>query len=153
MILGVGGKMGPTLAMLAKRCIDAGNLAKTVYGVDLFPDPTMADRLQGAGIETIGKLTGQTTGQAFLCMLSAGLVVTAMTFFKLPVSTSQAVIGAVINFDKLLFCIDVGYDTYASLIIRIPFLIKIKRTGILFDIGLEPIEPCVKLGAGIAFQF
>jgi PiT family inorganic phosphate transporter len=50
-----------------------------------------------AGLETVGKLTGQTTIQAFVCMLSAGLVVVLMTYLKLPVSTSQAVIGSVVG--------------------------------------------------------
>ncbi|MBF0104289.1 MAG: anion permease [Deltaproteobacteria bacterium] len=50
-----------------------------------------------AGLETIGNLTGQTDTQAFICMFSAGLVVVLMTLLKLPISTSQAVIGSVIG--------------------------------------------------------
>ena len=53
MILGVGGKMGPTLAMLARQAIDATGLHKRVIGVSRFSDGQVADRLQRAGVETI----------------------------------------------------------------------------------------------------
>ena len=43
MVLGVGGKMGPTLARLAKRAAPD----KTVIGVARFSEPGLADRLQG----------------------------------------------------------------------------------------------------------
>ena len=55
----------------------------------------------GKGIEKISEyafIGGITSGrEAFFVMLSAGLTVAAMTIFKLPVSTSQAVIGAIIG--------------------------------------------------------
>jgi nucleoside-diphosphate-sugar epimerase len=53
MILGVGGKMGPTLAMLARRAVEAGGLDKRVIGVSRFSQPGTAEKLQRAGIETI----------------------------------------------------------------------------------------------------
>ncbi len=49
MILGVGGKMGPTLARLARRA--APN--KRVIGVARFSDPLVRERLNSWGIETI----------------------------------------------------------------------------------------------------
>jgi hypothetical protein len=49
MILGVGGKMGPTLARLAKRAAPD----KTVTGVARFSDPELRRRLENWGIETI----------------------------------------------------------------------------------------------------
>ncbi|MBT3788480.1 MAG: NAD-dependent epimerase/dehydratase family protein [Alphaproteobacteria bacterium] len=49
MILGVGGKMGPTLARLAKRAAPD----KRVIGVARFTDPAVADKLQSWGVETI----------------------------------------------------------------------------------------------------
>ena len=48
-ILGVGGKMGPTLARLAKRAA----LAKRVIGVARFSDASVRARLDAAGVETI----------------------------------------------------------------------------------------------------
>jgi nucleoside-diphosphate-sugar epimerase len=49
LILGVAGKMGPTLARLAKRATPA----RRVIGVARFSDPAVRDRLGAAGIETI----------------------------------------------------------------------------------------------------
>jgi PiT family inorganic phosphate transporter len=73
--------------------------------------------LQGTeGFATIGSLTNLTLATAFITSLAAGLTVTFMNFVKLPASTSQAMIGAVlgiailkqkINFlslDKVLIC-------------------------------------------------
>ncbi len=49
MILGVAGKMGPTLAGLAK----AAAPARRVIGVARFSEPDVKDWLQARGIETI----------------------------------------------------------------------------------------------------
>jgi nucleoside-diphosphate-sugar epimerase len=49
MVLGAAGKIGPTLARMAKRAIDAAGAAKTVYAVDLAPLPKLA----AEGVETI----------------------------------------------------------------------------------------------------
>ncbi|MCK6259086.1 NAD(P)-dependent oxidoreductase [Fictibacillus sp. KIGAM418] len=53
MILGVGGKMGPTLAKLAKRALGQGNISKRVIGVSRFSSGTLRTELEEAGIETI----------------------------------------------------------------------------------------------------
>lgn len=53
LILGVGGKMGPTLAKLAKNAINAGNLNKRVIGVSRFSKGTLKEELEAYGIETI----------------------------------------------------------------------------------------------------
>jgi len=49
LILGVGGKMGPTLARLARRAAPE----KRVIGVARFSEPALRDQLEGWGIETI----------------------------------------------------------------------------------------------------
>jgi len=49
MVLGVGGKVGPTLAMMAKRAAPG----KRVIGVARFSDPDVRRRLEAAGVETI----------------------------------------------------------------------------------------------------
>ncbi len=49
MILGVGGKMGPTLARLAKRAAPE----KTVIGVARYSETGIRDRLDSWGVETI----------------------------------------------------------------------------------------------------
>src|SRR6478672_6201792 len=49
MILGVAGKMGPTLAGLAKAAVPD----RRVIGVARFSDPSVKDWLQARGVETI----------------------------------------------------------------------------------------------------
>jgi len=53
LILGVGGKMGPTLAKQAKRAIDAAGITKRVIGVSRFSTSSVQEDLQAAGIQTI----------------------------------------------------------------------------------------------------
>ncbi len=50
-----------------------------------------------AGIETIKGLTSLDLNLASISSLAAALAVTAMTVFRLPISTSQAVVGAIIG--------------------------------------------------------
>jgi nucleoside-diphosphate-sugar epimerase len=50
LILGVAGKMGPTLARMAKRAAPE----RRVIGVARFSDPTSRHSLEQAGVETIG---------------------------------------------------------------------------------------------------
>ena len=49
MIVGAGGKIGPTMARLAKRAVDAAGVRKKVFAVDVAP----MDALAAAGIETL----------------------------------------------------------------------------------------------------
>jgi nucleoside-diphosphate-sugar epimerase len=53
LILGVGGKMGPSLAVRAKRAMDEAGLRKRVTAVARFSDAGLRERLTQAGIETI----------------------------------------------------------------------------------------------------
>jgi nucleoside-diphosphate-sugar epimerase len=53
MVLGAGGKMGPSLAVLAKRSIDAAGLAHKVVCVSRFGSGDVARHLSDHGIETI----------------------------------------------------------------------------------------------------
>ena len=53
LILGVGGKMGPTLAKLAKRAIDEAGSDKRVISVSRFSSPGLQADLNRVGIETI----------------------------------------------------------------------------------------------------
>lgn len=53
---------------------------------------------QGAeGIRTLESLTTQDLNSAFIASLAAALTVTLMTYLALPVSTSQAVVGAILG--------------------------------------------------------
>ena len=53
MILGLGGKMGPSLAQLAKNAIDKGGLKKNIIGASRFSDSKLRKELEEFGIETI----------------------------------------------------------------------------------------------------
>lgn len=53
LILGVGGKMGPTLARMAARALAAVRSPHRVIGVARFSQPGLAEKLQGWGVETI----------------------------------------------------------------------------------------------------
>jgi hypothetical protein len=53
MILGVAGKMGPTLARMARTAFDRAGVRHRVIGVARFTDPRVEGRLQAHGVETI----------------------------------------------------------------------------------------------------
>lgn len=53
LVLGVGGKMGPSLARLAKNAIREGGLNKRVIGVSRFGSGETRAELEAAGVETI----------------------------------------------------------------------------------------------------
>jgi nucleoside-diphosphate-sugar epimerase len=52
-ILGVGGKMGPSLAKLAKRATDIAGVKKNIIGVARFTETGLEDELRREGITTI----------------------------------------------------------------------------------------------------
>lgn len=52
-ILGIGGKMGPTLAYLLKNAIDKAGTRQEVIGVSRFSDGTLQAELMSKGIKTI----------------------------------------------------------------------------------------------------
>lgn len=52
-ILGLGGKMGPTLAKLAKRAIDSAGINKKVIGASRFSNESLFQQLTDFGIECI----------------------------------------------------------------------------------------------------
>lgn len=54
-----------------------------------------------AGIETLKSLTPLNLEQAVVCSVAAAATVTIMTIFSLPVSTSQAVVGAILGIGLL----------------------------------------------------
>ena len=49
-ILGVGGKMGPTLARMARRAMDEAKVKHAVVGVARFTDPRSRQTLEEAGV-------------------------------------------------------------------------------------------------------
>jgi nucleoside-diphosphate-sugar epimerase len=53
MVIGAAGKMGPTLATLAQRALDAASGGRKVMAVARFSDATARERLEAAGVVTI----------------------------------------------------------------------------------------------------
>ena len=52
-VLGVAGKMGPTLARMAKRASDAAGVKRRIVGASRFSSPDLERRLAEWGIETV----------------------------------------------------------------------------------------------------
>lgn len=50
MILGAGGKMGPTISLLAKKAVEKAGLKKKIYAVSRFSDPEKRRELEEAGV-------------------------------------------------------------------------------------------------------
>jgi nucleoside-diphosphate-sugar epimerase len=53
LVLGVAGKMGPTLARMARRASDLAGVRRRVIGVARFSDARQEARLQSQGVETV----------------------------------------------------------------------------------------------------
>src|SRR4051812_34596014 len=53
LVLGVGGKMGPTVARMARRASDAAAVRRRVVGVSRFSSPGLPAQLNQWGVETI----------------------------------------------------------------------------------------------------
>jgi nucleoside-diphosphate-sugar epimerase len=53
LLLGVGGKMGPTLARMARRASDAAGVRRRVLGAARFSDPDCEAWLRRHGVETV----------------------------------------------------------------------------------------------------
>ncbi len=53
LVLGVAGKMGPTLARLARRATDAGGKARRIIGVARFTESGVRRRLEAWGVATL----------------------------------------------------------------------------------------------------
>lgn len=53
MILGAGGKIGPSLSGMAKRAVDAAGTGARVIAVSRFTDPFAVELLERQGVETI----------------------------------------------------------------------------------------------------
>ncbi len=53
MILGVAGKIGPSLALMIKRACDEAGVSKKIYGVSLFESDEQQKKIEAIGLETI----------------------------------------------------------------------------------------------------
>lgn len=53
MVLGVGGKIGPSLTRMARRADEEAGIQRRIFGVARFSAPDLRQRLEGWGIETV----------------------------------------------------------------------------------------------------
>jgi len=86
-VLGVGGKMGPTLARMAKRAFEAAGLDRRVVGVSRFTDSVLRKRLEVWGVETI---QGDLLDESFVKSLPEMPNVVYMAAFKFGASTNPS---------------------------------------------------------------
>jgi len=80
LILGVGGKMGPTLACMARRAFDAAGSPGRVIGVSRFSTPGLRERLADRGVETVACDLLDEAAVAELPDASQVIVMTGMKF-------------------------------------------------------------------------
>ena len=52
-VLGAGGKMGPSLARRVRRALDAASAPRRVFAISRFSEPALVPRLEREGIETV----------------------------------------------------------------------------------------------------
>lgn len=53
LLLGVGGKMGPAMAKLARQAVEQAGVTKKIIGVSRFSEPGLQEELQASGVSTI----------------------------------------------------------------------------------------------------
>lgn len=53
MLLGVAGKMGPSMARVARQAVDIAGTGQRIIGVSRFSDPASREALEASGVETI----------------------------------------------------------------------------------------------------
>lgn len=78
-VLGVAGKMGPTLARMARRALDAAGGGGRVIGVSRFSDPEARRTLESHGVETIA---GDLLDEGFVATLPDAAHVVYMAGMK-----------------------------------------------------------------------
>ena len=100
-ILGVGGKMGPTLARMAVRASREAAMKRRVIGVSRFSSAEVRRRLEGWGVETIAcNLLDEVQVQ----QLPAAENVVSMTGLKFGTQTNPALSWAMNCYSPALIC-------------------------------------------------
>lgn len=52
LFLGIGGKIGPSLALLCRKAIDRSGISRRLIGVSRFSEPGLKEQLERVGVET-----------------------------------------------------------------------------------------------------
>ena len=100
-ILGVAGKMGPTLARMAKRASDAAGVRRRVIGVSRFSSSDQETQLQSQGIETI---RCDLLDEEAIARLPEALNVIYMVGFKFGATGQEATTWAINSYLPGVIC-------------------------------------------------
>ena len=100
-LLGVGGKMGPTLARMAKRASQAAGIDRRVVGVSRFSEAAVRERLEEHGVETIA---GNLLDEDFVDSLPQVANVVHMAGFKFGASADPSMTWAMNCYLPSLVC-------------------------------------------------
>lgn len=99
--LGVGGKMGPTMARMARRACDLAGVKHRVIGVSRFRDPAVRLRLEQVGVIThVADLLDEADVRA----LPAAASVVSMAGFKFGASQTPELAWATNCYTPALIC-------------------------------------------------
>jgi len=101
LILGVGGKMGPTLARMAKRASQQAGVTRRVIGMSRFSDSALRQVLESWGVETIA---GDLLDEASVESLPDVPNVIFMTGMKFGASRNPAMTWAMNCYAPALVC-------------------------------------------------
>jgi nucleoside-diphosphate-sugar epimerase len=99
--LGVGGKMGPTMARMARRACDLAGVKHRVMGVSRFRDPGVRQRLEQAGVITH---VADLLHEADVRELPAAASVVSMSGFKFGASAAPELAWATNCYAPALIC-------------------------------------------------
>jgi nucleoside-diphosphate-sugar epimerase len=101
LLLGVAGKLGPSLARMARRATDLRGETRRIIGVSRFSDTGLADRLAADGIETI---RGDLLDHAFVDSLPQEPNVIFMTGMKFGCEENAPLTWAMNTYLPALIC-------------------------------------------------
>lgn len=99
--LGVGGKMGPTMARMAKRAFDAAGIRRRVIGISRFGSGNLRERLTNWGIETI---PCDLLDEAAVAKLPEAPLVMSMSGFKFGATQNPSYSWAMNCYVPALLC-------------------------------------------------
>jgi hypothetical protein len=101
LILGIGGKMGPTLGRMMARASKAAGVTRRIWGVSRFSQSDLRDQLEAAGVETIAC---DLLDEQALAALPAADHVIYMTGFKFGIGSNPAFAWAMNCYLPALIC-------------------------------------------------
>lgn len=90
-LLGVGGKMGPTLARMALRASREAGTRRRIIGVSRFTNQPLQKQLQACGVETVA---GDLLDEKFVASLPAAPLVVSMAGMKFGATGNESLVWA-----------------------------------------------------------